>query len=143
AVGARFDRLQRPAVAIGIAEVDKVAPRLYVDLAGPDARFKQLLTGSRGIGDHDLDLLRAGRLIGDAVADHDRAGRARWGQLDEPKGFVDPVVVVDVEAHRLVERLGSVDVGHRYRDEFDLPVHGSHRRTWVRHPAPVPAAHLA
>src|SRR5581483_4821875 len=59
AVGSRLDRLQRPRVAVGIAEVDEVAPRLRVDLARLDAGRKQGLAGSRGIGHDDLNLLRA------------------------------------------------------------------------------------
>src|SRR5256714_4977998 len=123
AVGTRLDRLQRPAVAIGIAEIDEPAPRLHRDLARLDARCEQLLTRGLGVGDHDLDLLRAGRLVGDAVADHDRAGRAGWCQLNETQAVVHPVVVVGVEAHTLVEGLGPVDVGHRNGNELDLPIH--------------------
>src|SRR2546423_5369676 len=123
AVGTRLDRLQRPAVAIGIAEIDEPARRLHRDLARLDARCEQLLTRSLGVGDHHLDLLRAGRLVGDAVADHDRAGRAGWCQLNETQAVVHPVVMVSVEAHTLVEGLGPVDIGHWNGDELDLPIH--------------------
>jgi Gpi18-like mannosyltransferase len=67
--------LQRPRVAVGVAEEDEGTPRLDVDLAGVDAAADQLFAGGRDVGDDDLDpLLRPRRHLGDAGAEHDRTG---------------------------------------------------------------------
>ena len=59
-----------------------------------------------------------------AFADHDRATRSRWRQLDDAEVFVRLVVDVDREADLLaVEGLRPVDIGDRDRHELELVVH--------------------
>jgi hypothetical protein len=43
------------------------------------------------------------------------------------------VVVVRGEADADVEGFGSVDVGHRYGDEFEFPVHGEFLSRFLPH----------
>src|SRR5882757_2774102 len=66
--------LQRPRVAVGIAEVDEGPPRLNVHLTGLHAAVDQLPPRRLHVRDDDLDpLLRAGRHLGDPGAQHYRA----------------------------------------------------------------------
>lgn len=73
--------------------------------------------------DHHLHALqRTRRVVRDARAQADRAGRSLGRELDEAEVVADVVVVVGVEADLLVERLGAVDVRHGNGHEFELPV---------------------
>ena len=72
----------------------------------------------------DLQVVqRAGLHLGEPAADRDRAGRPGRGQLHEPDLVTHRLVVIDVEADLLVERLGHVDVGHGHHDQFQLHLH--------------------
>jgi hypothetical protein len=89
----------------------------------------ELLPGGLDVGHHALHtLLRARRHLRDAGAQHDGAGRPGRGELDEPQRVADLVIMIGVKADLIhVERLGPVDIGHRYRNQLDLPVHIRHR----------------
>src|SRR4051812_24061110 len=92
-LGPAGDRLDGPAVAVGIAEEHEVAPRLPVDLADLDAGGEQLLARALDVVHHHLhtpDRAWFGR--GDAHADADRARRAARGELDEAQLLAHPVV---------------------------------------------------
>src|SRR5215471_6817201 len=67
--------LQRPAVAIGIAEVDEMPPILHINLADFSASFEQFLAGSLRIRDHhDQSLNRTGLHGGNPLTNGDRTG---------------------------------------------------------------------
>src|SRR6185312_5023620 len=123
--------LERPGVAVGVAEGDERAPRLNVNVAGLHAVRKELLAGGLDIRHDDLHtLLRARRHLGNPRPHDHRARRSGRGELHEPQVVRHLIVVVSVEPDLFgVERLGAVDVGHRYGHELDLPVH-----TWQRTP---------
>src|SRR6478736_10552931 len=74
---ARRELLQRPAVAVGVAERDEPPPCLIVDAVGLDADLAQVREGLVGIRDDDLDRVLLARLEVDAEAgaERDRAGR--------------------------------------------------------------------
>ena len=132
----RRELLEGPGVAVGVAEEDKPAPRLFVDLAGLDAVVDQVLAGGRSILDHHLDaLLRPWRHLGHPGAHHHRARRPWRRELHEPQVLADLVIMVSVEAHLVyVEGFGAVNVGHRDGDKLDLPVHTLQRTERVGHP---------
>src|SRR6267378_1783136 len=72
------DLLDRPGVAVGVAEVDEPSPGLDVDLAGNYSTAGQLLADRLDVVDDNLQaLLRSGRHLGDPRSDHDRA-RGTW-----------------------------------------------------------------
>ena len=74
--------------------------------ADVDAGVAQLRMRGLDVGDDDVRPTDRARLgVGDALADRDRAGRARRGQLDDAEVVARLVVDVDVEAELLgVER---------------------------------------
>src|SRR5215471_14605230 len=123
--------LERPGVAVGVAEGDERAPGLNVDVAGLHAMLEQVPPGGLDIRDDHLHaLLRARRHLGDPRPHDHRARRPGRGELHEPQLVADLMVMVGVEPDLFgVERLGAVDVGHRYGHELDLPVHA-----WQRTP---------
>ena len=92
---------------------------------------EQILPGGLHIRDDHLHtLLRAGRHLGDPRPHDHGAGRSGRGELHEPQYVTDLIVVVRVEPNLFhIERLGTVDIGHRYGHELDLPVHA-----WQRTP---------
>jgi hypothetical protein len=66
--------LQRPGIAVGVAEGDERAPRLNVNIAGLHAMRNEFPAGGLDIGDDALHtFLRAGRHLGDPGAQHDGA----------------------------------------------------------------------
>src|SRR5579859_91797 len=115
--GPGWQLLERPHVAVGVAEGDERAPRLHVDVAGLNAVREELLPGGLGVGHHALNaLLRPGRHRGDPGAEDDGTRRPGRGELDEPQRLAHLVIVVGVEAHLVdVKRLGTVHVGYGYR----------------------------
>src|SRR6266566_4025187 len=121
----RGQLLERPGVAVRVAEGYERAPRLIVDVAGLHAMREQILPGGLDIRDDHLHtLLRAWRHLGDPRPHDHRAGRSGRGELHEPQFVTYLIVVVGVEPNLFhIERLGAVDVGHRYGHELDLPVH--------------------
>src|SRR5215831_1961797 len=123
--------LERPGVAVGVAEGDERAPGLNVDVAGLHPMLEQVPPGGLDIRDDHLHaLLRALRHLGDPRPHDHRARRPGRGELHEPQLVADLMVMVGVEPDLFgVERLGAVDVGHRYGHELDLPVHA-----WQRTP---------
>ena len=118
-----------------VAEGDEGAPRLYVNVTGLDAMREQLLASGLHVGYHNLDsFLGARRHVGDAGAHDDGARRPGWGELHKPQRLVHLVVVIGVETYLIhIEGLGAVNIGHRYRHEFDLPVHAGHAIPRLRH----------
>src|SRR5215471_18121727 len=67
--------LQRPAVAIGIAEVDEMPPILHIDLADFSASFEQFLAnGSRVLNHHLQPFLRSRRHVCNPNPNGDRTG---------------------------------------------------------------------
>src|SRR4051812_31486603 len=121
------DLLQRPAVAVGVREVDEPAPGLLVDALALDVALAEVGQRCVGVLDHHLDeLRRAGRHHVESDPEADRAGRARWRDLHEPQLGADGPVVVDVPPDPLaVEVDRPVDVLHRQGDELDPEVHGA------------------
>src|SRR5207244_8724084 len=121
------DFLHGPAVAVGIAEEYEAAPGEVLDLAHLHAAAGELRARLLNVGDHQLQAsVRAGRLRRDALADGDRAGRARRRQLHEPNLVADDVVMVGVEASPVgVKSLGAVNIGDGHRDELELEIHAS------------------
>src|SRR4051794_22713055 len=117
--------LQRPAVAVGIGEVHEATPRLLVDRADRDPSGRQLSPRGIGVGDHRQQaLLRSRSHLRDALADHDRARRARRRELHEAQFVADALVVVGVEPDLVdVEGLGAVDVGDGNRHELEFHLH--------------------
>src|SRR4029450_2952804 len=138
--------LDRPAVAVGVAEehervpwaagaVDAVGALVVLDLADLDARLGQLGTGGLDVGDDQLQALdRAGGHLDDPLADDDRAGRPGRGQLHDVHVVADPGVVVDGEPGLLaVEALGPFHVGDRDDHHLELPVHAASPRAFPGH----------
>jgi hypothetical protein len=80
----------------------------------------ELSPGGLDIGHHALPaLLRARRHRSDPGAQHDGSRAPGRGELHEPQRVADRVIVVRVEAGLLqVERVGAVDIGHRYRNQL-------------------------
>ena len=116
--------LQRPAVAVGIGEVDEAAPRLLVDIAGLDPSPGEFGTDLVGVGDDHLEVVqRARRERGQPFADGDRAARAGRRELHEADVVADRVVLIGVESDAHVEVLGTVDVGDRHGHQLQLHVH--------------------
>src|SRR4029453_16440833 len=109
-VARRADRLgellQRPAVAVGVAEVGVGHGRLaggahVLDLGDLDPALQQLLAGGVDVVDHQVEGLdRARGRVDDADPDADRAGRAGRGELDDPEGLAEAFVEVGGEAAR-------------------------------------------
>jgi hypothetical protein len=131
----RRQLLQRPGIAVGVAEGDEGAPRLDVNVAGLDAMSEELLASGLHVGDHDLDpFLGARRHVGDAGAHDDGARRPGRGELHKPQRLVHLVVVIGVETDLIhIEGSRAVNIGHRYRYQFDLPVHAGHAIPRLRH----------
>src|SRR4029077_15063902 len=125
ASGARRNRLHRPAVAVGIAEEDELAPRELLDLADLHTPRGQFVVCGLDVADDHLHTLHgAWRSLCDTFADDNGTGRSWRSQLYEAQSFAHRIVVVGVEARLLgVEALGAVNVGHGNRHEFNLPVH--------------------
>jgi hypothetical protein len=81
--------LQRPSIAIGVAEGHERAPRLDVDLADLHTACQEFAPGGLDIGHHALHaLLRAGRHRGDPGTQHNGAGRPGQGELHKPQRSV-------------------------------------------------------
>src|SRR5215218_3217121 len=120
------DLLDGPAVAVRVGEEHEPAPGKVLDLADLDPAVGEVGVGGLDVVDHHLQAGdRAGRGVGDADPERDRAGRAGRGQLDEAELVADLVVVVGVEADLLgVEALGAVDVADGDRHQLELEVHG-------------------
>src|SRR5581483_3225887 len=121
AVGGKL--LQRPAVPVGVGEEDELPPGVLLDATRLDPASRELGVRCGGVRYDDLRPRGADRRIGETGADRDRAGRARRRELHEAQLRIDGVVVVEVEPDALVELLRAVDVGHRYRNQLELPVH--------------------
>src|SRR5947209_3639124 len=120
------DLLKRPAVAVGVEEEDEVAPWELVHVDGLDPEPAQIAPGLGGAGHDEVGSREAAWLrFGDAGADRDRARRSGRGELHEAKLVAHLVVVVEVKADLLVERLGAIHVAHRHRDELELEIHSS------------------
>src|SRR5947209_11865722 len=111
---------------------DEVAPGKAFDVAGLDAAAFQFGVRLLDVGDDELETLDgAGRSLGDALADGDRAAGAARGELHEAQVVIDLVVVVEVEADLIdVEGSGAIDVGDGDGDEFEFPLDfGGHSRS--------------
>ena len=126
ALGAGPDLLNRPGVVVRVVEVDELAaiPAVeLIDLADVHTPLQQLRAGGFDVGHDQLQTLdRAG--FGRGRAQHDRAPRARRGQLDDTEAVADLVVEVDVETHLVgIEVLGPIDIGHRHGHNFKRPIH--------------------
>jgi hypothetical protein len=100
--------------------LDDVKRRRYYD-----AMADQLLASCCHIGnDHLHTALRPRRHVGDPGAHDDRARGAGRCKLHKAQRPGDLVVVVGIEADLVdVEGLSTVDVGNRYGDELNLPIH--------------------
>ena len=96
---------------------------MYINVAGLDAMRDELLASGLHVGYHDLDpFLGARRHFGDAGAHDDGARRPGRGELHKPQRLVHLVIVIGVETYLIhIEGLGAVNIGHRYRYQFDLP----------------------
>jgi hypothetical protein len=93
---------------------------------------REFPVGGFDVGDGQVGSAgRAGRGVGDAVADLHRAGRAGRGELRDAE--VADRVVVDVEGEAGlpgVEGRGLVDVADRQGDDLELVVHQAPTRPW-------------
>jgi SAM-dependent methyltransferase len=118
--------LQRPGIAVGIAEGDERAPRLDVYFAHCHAVAYEMLSGGLDILDDDLHAsLRSWRHIGDTSSEHHRAGGSGGRELYEAQRIVDLVVVVSVKTNLVdVKGLCPIDVGHGNGHKLKFPVHG-------------------
>jgi len=120
--------LHRPAVAVGVLEVDEPAPREVLDLADVQAPLGEVRTRGLDVGNDELHALHRARLgVRESLPDRDRAVRAGRRELHEANLVADRVVVVGVEADLLVERLRAIHVGHGDRNELELVVHVKRR----------------
>src|SRR5438045_9780063 len=102
--------LDRPAVAVGVAEERKRVPRPAVtvlplaaldeaDGRDVDAGVGELRPGGVDVGDAQLQALERARVhLRQPLPDRDRTGRSRRRQLDDAELVADRVVDVDVEA---------------------------------------------
>jgi hypothetical protein len=128
-----------------VAEGDERAPRLHVNVAGcTPCAMSCRRAASTSATTHLHALLRARRHLSDPGAEHGGARRPGRGQLHEPQPVVHLVIVVGVEADLLhVERLGAVDIGHRYRNHsiFQSIWHRISGRT-VSRACPVPGLRI-
>src|SRR4029079_12666188 len=128
--------LERPAVAVGVIEegegvplpalpVDPFPVLEMTDRTDVETASRQLRMRRFDVLHDELQALdRAWCRPDRAFADHDRATRSRWRQLDDAEVFVRLVVDVDREADLLaVEGLRPVDIGDRDRHELELVVH--------------------
>src|ERR1700692_3110301 len=117
--------LQRPAIAVGVTEVDKRAPGQYLDLAHLDATIDELSPGLSDIPDDDLEAGDRARLRVDKPgAERNGTGRSGRGDLHKSDVGVDPLVVVRIEPNLIhVKGLGAVHIGHGLDHELDLPAH--------------------
>ncbi len=108
---------------------------MYINVAGLDAMRDELLASGLHVGYHDLDpFLGARRHFGDAGAHDDGARRPRRGELHKPQRLVHLVIVIGVETYLIhIEGLGAVNIGHRYRYQFDLLVYAWHGIPGPRH----------
>src|SRR6516165_5608044 len=98
------DLLDEPGVAVGVGEgaerpvagalgvgaglpcLDRVR-RAVPDLAGVDAAAGQVVAGRYDVGDDQPPLGRAGSGRRDSLAERDRGGGARGGELDDAKAL--------------------------------------------------------
>src|SRR5207237_7051678 len=117
--------LDRPPVAVGIAEVDEPSPRHVLDLTHRNPALGELRVRLLDIRHHHLQALdRSGPHLRQSGADGNRTPRARRRQLHEAQILIDLLVVIGVEADLVdVESLGAVDGRYRHGDQLDLPVH--------------------
>jgi hypothetical protein len=94
-------------------------------LAHVDAAVDQGGPGGLDVGDDQVQALAAaGGDRGDALADDDRAGRPRWGELHDPELVAGLVVDVEGEADLVgIEVPGPVHIGDRDHHDLEFHVH--------------------
>src|SRR5262249_42943006 len=119
----RGDLLDEPGIAVGIIERAErpVAGVLWVraglpcldrerravpDVAGVDAAAGEFVVGRYDVGDGEPPLGRARRGRGESLAERDRGGGARGGELDDAKARQRGIVGVEPPAQALVKLLG-------------------------------------
>src|SRR3989442_1534313 len=129
-VGADFELLHGPGVAVRVAEAEERAAVAWVehgDLAAFHAAVEQLASCRFRVRDHELQAAyRTGRhvALGGQVAEYDRTARAVRGQLDDMHLF-SPCVVIELEADLVTVELGRmVDVADGQDHNLKGPVHG-------------------
>src|SRR5262245_25575585 len=95
------------------------------DLADLHASLDELGTCGLDVGDHQVGAPDgSGRRSGEPETDRDRAGRARWRELDDTEVFARLVVDIKREARLVdIKGFGAVHVGNRKQDEFEFHVH--------------------
>src|SRR5262245_22762060 len=90
-------------------------------LADRGATGGELRARSHDVGDNQIVALsgaRRGRR--DVRAELDRAGRARWRELDDAEAVSESVVGVQPPSELFVEVLGAIDVGHGDDDDLEF-----------------------
>ncbi|AIY01595.1 hypothetical protein ART_1996 [Arthrobacter sp. PAMC 25486] len=134
AVGTVREVLQRPLVAVGVGEVHEVAPIQYRHLADLNTVGGELVVGGLNVTDHQLHHGRgAGRGVGEAFPNGDRAGGPWRRELHEADAAARALVIVGVEANLVhVKILGPVHIGYGHKYEFQFPVHRSTLPRWTR-----------
>src|SRR5438105_25622 len=117
--------LDRPFVAIGIAEVHEPSPGQVLDPTDVNAAPGEFLMRLLDVRHHHLQPLeRSGLHFRQPGAKTDGAGGARRRQLHKAQTLIYLLIVISVEANLLrVEALRPVDVRHGYGYEFQFPVH--------------------
>jgi hypothetical protein len=135
------DLLDQPCIAVGIGEGEErpVARALWVragdpclgrerravpHLTGLDATADQIVVGRFDFRDRQPAHRRARRGRGDSLAERDRGGRTRRGELDKANTVCRGDVIVESPPQPFIELLGSLDIG--YGDDVDLRVHVDH-----------------
>jgi hypothetical protein len=98
--------LQRPGVAVRVAERDERAPRLNVNVAGVYAALDELPPGGLDIRNNDLHtFLGTRRHFGDAGAHHDGTCQTSHGTLPRlPAAAATALLIASAAFHRVVYR---------------------------------------
>src|SRR5436305_14613905 len=106
--------LQGPAIAVGIADVDKMPPILYIDLADVSASFEPFLaTGSRVLNHHLQPFLRSRLHVCNPNPNGDRTGGALRSQLNKAEVLIHLLVKISVKAKLFgIKGFGTVNVGN-------------------------------
>src|SRR5215203_5996210 len=119
--------LQGPAVAVRVLEGGVQDPPEILDLADVHPAVGELGARRVDVRDDQVQALDgARRRVDDPGPYCDRAGRAGRRQLHDPKVVPGTVVEVLIEPGLLgVEGLRAVYVGDGYRDQLELPIHGT------------------
>src|SRR6185312_12393701 len=117
--------LDRPGVAVGIAEEDECTPGEGLHFSYLQAPAQQLSAGGVDVRYHELQSAeRTGSAVNEPLAERDRTGRARRRQLHEPQLVVDGVIMIELETHLVdIEGNRAIGIGDGHGHQLKLEVH--------------------